>query len=165
MKTRVEELRTRLLSQVSQIYSDQDKESLVAKLMQVMKLESDCASPEQFQNHWNEADIATITYGNTFLKNDDAPLQTLCDFLTNHLHPEINIVHILPFFPFSSDDGFAVMDYTQVNETYGNWDDVSEIANHFKLMSDLVINHCSGRSRWFDQLKTGKSPGKDYFVK
>ena len=31
-------------------------------------------------------------------------------------------------------------------------------------MSDLVINHVSSRSQWFDQFKNGKNPGQHYFL-
>jgi sucrose phosphorylase len=72
-------------------------------------------------------------------------------------------VHILPFFPYSSDDGFSVIDYSTVNQSLGNWDDVSNIANEFGLMADLVINHCSARSVWFENFIKQQSPGKDFF--
>ena len=89
---------------------------------------------------------------------------TLNRFLNTHLQEEISWVHILPFFPFSSDDGFAVIDYTQVNESYGDWGHISRIGKRFHLMADLVINHCSAMGRWFEQLKQNKRPGKDYFL-
>ena len=72
-------------------------------------------------------------------------------------------MHILPFFPYSSDDGFAVMDYLAVNESHGEWEDIKQISSEFKFMSDLVINHMSSRSRWFDNFKKRIDPGKDYF--
>ncbi len=31
-------------------------------------------------------------------------------------------------------------------------------------MGDLVVNHCSSRSIWFENYKQCKHPGKDYFV-
>ncbi len=57
---------------------------------------------------------------------------------------------MLPFYPWSSDDGFAVLDYSSVNEALGDWDDINAIARDYDLMADLVINHCSGRSLWFE---------------
>ncbi len=160
---RVEELQTRLISHVSQIYSDVNATDLSLRLIECMGLNEHCTEPEQYQNHWNEQDVAVITYGNTFLRDGETPLDTLYHFLSKHLKESISIIHLLPFFTFSSDDGFAVMDYTQVNDAYGDWDDIIQIAEEFKLMSDLVINHCSGRSRWFEQFKAGEKPGKDYF--
>lgn len=159
----ISELQTRLINHLVQIYPEHNNEVLSARLISTMGLHEECREPEQYKNHWNEQDIAVITYGNTFLKDNETPLDTLYRFLSSYLKDEINIIHILPFFPFSSDDGFAVLDYTQVNDAYGDWDDIVQIASEFKLMSDLVINHCSGRSRWFEQLKTGEEPGKNYF--
>lgn len=66
-------------------------------------------------------------------------------------------------FPFSSDDGFSVMDYLAVNESHGGWPEIEAIARDYKLMSDLVINHMSARSRWFENYKKRIDPGKDYF--
>ncbi|WP_255376376.1 alpha-amylase family glycosyl hydrolase, partial [Oleiphilus sp. HI0043] len=67
------------------------------------------------------------------------------------------------FFPYSSDDGFAVMDFSSVNEALGDWPDIQDIASHYKLMSDLVINHCSSRSVWFQNFIKAEGPGHDYF--
>jgi sucrose phosphorylase len=161
--SRIEELHARLVNHVSQIYPDVDAADLSSRLISRMGLDEYCSAPEQYQNHWDEQDVAVITYGNTFLRDDETPLDTLHQFFSQYLKETISIIHLLPFFTFSSDDGFAVMDYTQVNDAYGDWDDIIQIASEFKLMSDLVINHCSGRSRWFEQFKAGESPGKDYF--
>lgn len=162
-KTPKTELEARVLHHIQQIYPDSDTEQLTQRCMVEMGLGQLVSLPEQHINHWDENDIAVITYGNSFLKGDDVPLQTLYRFLSEHLIDIVSIVHILPFFPFSSDDGFAVLDYTKVNDSYGDWYDIENIASKFKLMADLVINHCSGRSRWFEQFKQDKAPGKDYF--
>ena len=159
----MDELRTRVISHVTQIYTEQDLEELSSRLITAMGLDEKLSIPEHHKNHWNETDIAVITYGNTFARDNETPLDTLYHFLSEYLKDTISIVHILPFFPFSSDDGFAVIDYTQVNDAYGDWDDIIHISSEFKLMSDLVINHCSGRSRWFEQFKAGEEPGKHYF--
>lgn len=163
VRSKLEDLNSLVASHLAQIYPEHDIDSIAADCVRAMGLENNSEIPDQYTNHWDESDVAVITYGNTFLRDNETPLDTLYHFLSEHLEDTINIVHILPFFPFSSDDGFAVMDYTQVNESYGDWEDIIHIASRFKLMSDLVINHCSGRSRWFDQLKAGEKPGKDYF--
>jgi len=85
-------------------------------------------------------------------------------FIDKHLSRSINGVHILPFYPYSSDDGFSVIDYVQVNDGLGEWPDIEKIAKKYKLMADLVINHCSARSRWFDNFKKRIQPGKDFFI-
>ena len=68
-------------------------------------------------------------------------------------------VHVLPFFPYSSDDGFAIIDYLQVNPTLGDWEDIKRIASRFNLMVDLVVNHVSSQHEWFQQFKTNQKPG------
>jgi sucrose phosphorylase len=73
-------------------------------------------------------------------------------------------VHILPFYPWTSDDGFAVVDYLQVNTSLGDWDDILAIGAKYDLMADLVINHCSASSQWFENFLRNEEPGKDYFV-
>ncbi len=159
----IEELKARIVSHVTQIYPNCNPEELSLRLIDSMGLNEHCCEPKQRKNHWHEKDVAVITYANTFLQENEAPLETLYRFLSEYLKDTISIVHILPFFPFSSDDGFAVIDYTQVNDSHGDWDDIEQIACGFKLMSDLVINHCSSRSRWFEQFKAGQEPGNKYF--
>ncbi|MAY03931.1 MAG: alpha-amylase [Gammaproteobacteria bacterium] len=158
-----EDLHNRVLAHLSQIYPDLEVEDLGQKLLQLMDLHQSPQKPRWLKNNWTEKDIALITYANTFVNKDEAPLLTLDYFLTRYISEKISWVHVLPFFPFSSDDGFAVIDYTQVNDSFGTWEHIDQIARKFKLMSDLVINHCSSLGQWFTQFKQGKPPGKDYF--
>ena len=160
-----EELHARIVNHVAQIYPDLDTEELGLRLMAAMGLNEQHETPEQHKNHWDEADIAVITYGNSVKHKGEAKLNTLCHFLCKYLQDTVSILHILPFFPYSSDDGFAVTEYTQVNDVLGSWEDIEQLASNFKVMSDLVINHCSGHSRWFEQFMNGEKPGKDYFIK
>ena len=74
------------------------------------------------------------------------------------------VVHVLPFFPYSSDDGFAVIDYSSVNEALGDWDDIAGLAEDFDVMADVVINHMSRRSQWFENYKQDRDPGRGYFI-
>tara|TARA_R110000824_G_scaffold13280_5_gene57911 strand:- start:48854 stop:50617 length:1764 start_codon:yes stop_codon:yes gene_type:complete len=112
---------------------------------------------------WDETDIAMITYGGTMRSDGEPPLQTLHRFLKQHVGQTIGSVHILPFFPYSSDDGFGVIDYLQVDESLGDWSDIEAIARDYRLMGDLVINHGSSKSVWFQQFLSDEAPGKDYY--
>ncbi|MCA9982580.1 MAG: hypothetical protein KDD89_17215, partial [Anaerolineales bacterium] len=76
----------------------------------------------------------------------------------------INGVHILPFFPYTSDDGFSVVDYKQVNPDWGTWADVRRMGAHFRLMFDAVINHISQASDWFQAFRRGEAPYTDFFI-
>ncbi|RLQ88200.1 alpha-amylase [Notoacmeibacter ruber] len=112
---------------------------------------------------WSERDAILITYGNTLQDGEHPPLHILDDFLTRHVGSVINGAHVLPFFPWTSDDGFAVVDYTRVNSELGSWQDMGRIASHHKLMADLVLNHVSALHPWFVQFLQGQEPGRDYF--
>ncbi|MBQ4829950.1 alpha-amylase [Alteromonas sp. MMG017] len=140
-------------------------ESLTMSLMETMgiKPDEDVTLPQSHSNYWDEEDIIMITYGDSVIDGDERPLVTLNRFLNRYSKNTINNVHILPFFPYSSDDGFSVIDYSSVNEALGSWDDIEAIAKDYGLMTDLVINHCSARSVWFDNFIKGEGPGSDFF--
>jgi sucrose phosphorylase len=129
-----------------------------------MRLDATVAPCPLHQNKWNETDVWMIAYGDSVVEPNKAPLQTLKGFADQHLTGVVSGIHILPFFPYSSDEGFAVINYSQVNESLGDWQDIEAIARDYKLMADLVINHCSQRSMWFDNYRQRKDPGQDYFV-
>ena len=136
---------------------------LAERLMDIMDYPDTVAPKTPYQNHWDETDAIVITYANSVTSEDEKPLHTLHTFFSTHLKDAINTIHILPFFPYSSDDGFSVINYRQVNESWGDWADIESIAQECKLMSDLVINHCSARSEWFQQFKRHEAPGRDFF--
>ncbi|MGI9276275.1 MAG: alpha-amylase family glycosyl hydrolase, partial [Endozoicomonas sp.] len=113
----------------------------------------------------SEQDVFLITYGDSLVSEQEkAPLAVLNEFLDHFLAGVVNNVHILPYFPYSSDDGFAVMDYLAVNPSLGDWQDIQNIASRYRLMSDLVINHVSRESLWFADFLSGMQPGRDYFI-
>ncbi|WP_146348204.1 sugar phosphorylase [Falsiphaeobacter marinintestinus] len=114
-------------------------------------------------NFWSEHDALVITYGDSIVDGQHKPLDLLRDFLHDNLRGTVNGVHILPFFPFTSDDGFAVSDYRAVNPVLGDWPDISRIADEFKLMSDLVLNHVSSQSHWFNAYLQGHEPYDQFF--
>jgi len=136
---------------------------LTDRILDVMRLTPESAPPSESVSYWSQRDAAMITYGDTFLHAEEKPLHTLKTFLDEHTEGLVSCVHILPFYPYSSDDGFAVLDYSSVNESLGDWSDISAIAGGYHLMADLVINHCSSRSLWFDNFLRGREPGKDFF--
>ncbi|GHA09333.1 sucrose phosphorylase [Arenicella chitinivorans] len=153
-----------VIDHLCRIYPDEDNNTLASRILEAMHLEQGAFTAELHQNKWSESDLWVITYGDSILHPDEAPLKTLKRFSDQYLKPEVSGLHILPFFPYSSDDGFAVINYAQVNESLGDWPDIEAIGADYDLMADLVINHCSQRSQWFENFKQRKDPGKDYFV-
>ncbi|MDT9177482.1 MAG: alpha-amylase family glycosyl hydrolase [Limnospira sp. PMC 1291.21] len=117
-------------------------------------------------NKWTENNVTLITYGDSIYSRhtDRKPLEVLAKFLGENLKDTITGVHILPFFPYTSDDGFAVSDYLSVNPQLGDWEDIKTIARQFNLMVDVVLNHVSSKHDWFQQFQAGKKPGCDYFI-
>ncbi len=156
-------LRERIQLHLDLIYPELDP-GFAERLIDVMGYVDPVESPDPHENHWDESETIVITYANSVVSDDEKPLHTLQTFLDGHLHDVITSVHILPFFPYSSDDGFSVLNYRQVNESFGEWEDIEAIAGEYRLMSDLVVNHCSARSEWFEQFKRDEAPGRNYFV-
>ena len=138
--------------------------TLADELIDIMSLHEDFEAAMPHTNHWDEKDITLITYGDSITEKDAAPLQTLDKFLQSRVSDFISGVHILPFSPYSSDDGFAVIDFLAVNESLGDWHDIQAIATNYDLMADLVINHCSSESQWFKNFIKGQGTGHDYFI-
>ncbi len=159
-----QDLKFKVQGHIDILYPTSDSSTLSDRLITLMDLDSCHYSPPGHANNWNEQDAWLITYGDSITGDTHAPLAYLKTFLNEQLKGVINGVHILPFYPYSSDDGFSVIDYSQVNDGLGGWEHIESIASEFHLMADLVINHCSSRSRWFDNYKQRKSPGLNYFV-
>lgn len=142
----------------------EDCEQLCDELIGLMRVQQANTEPARYINHWDETDCLMISYGDSILQQGEKPLHTLKQFLDRYADGYINGVHILPFYPFTSDDGFSVLDYSSVNESLGDWSDIQSIAADYSLMSDLVINHCSARSPWFDNFIKDRDPGRNFFV-
>lgn len=111
-----------------------------------------------------ERDALLITYGDQLREPGVPPLQTLVNFCEQHLRDVVSGVHILPFYPYSSDDGFSVIDYLQVDPALGDWDDVARLGQNFRLMFDGVINHISARSAWFQAFLRDDARYRDYAI-
>jgi len=111
-----------------------------------------------------ERDVILITYGDQVTEPGKPPLQTLAEVLEKYVGGIITGVHVLPFFPYSSDDGFSVIDYTAVNPDFGTWADIERLGRRFRLMFDAVINHISAHSDWFQEFLKGNAEFADYFI-
>jgi len=111
-----------------------------------------------------QGDSILITYGDQVLAPGAPPLRTLADFCERHLQGLVSGIHILPFYPFSSDDGFSVVDYKAVNPDLGSWEDLGTFRRSFRLMFDAVINHISVKSEWFSAFLGGDPKYRDYFI-
>jgi glycosidase len=109
-------------------------------------------------------DALLITYGDQVREAGVAPLQTLAEFLGTRLHGVVSGVHVLPFYPYSSDDGFSVIDWFTVDPELGNWKNIGELGQNFDLMFDGVFNHLSAKSQWFKQFLRDDAEYRDFFI-
>ncbi len=160
-------LRQNIKHHLAAIYQDIDanaRATICDELIALMGVQKPGREPEPYINHWDESSCLLISYGDSVLQADEKPLHTLKQFLDRYARDAISGVHILPFYPFTSDDGFSVLDYSSVNESLGDWNDIESIAADYSLMADLVINHCSARSPWFENFLAGRDPGRNFFV-
>lgn len=105
---------------------------------------------------FSHEDIILITYGNTLMHEEEPPLSVLKRFANQYLKNVVTVIHLLPFFPFSSDDGFAVTDFMTVDPALGDWNDIAAFKDGFGLMFDWVLNHISSKSHWFKNYLSGK---------
>jgi len=114
--------------------------------------------------HWDEQDVVLITYADQFREADVPTLQTFSRFYQQHLQSTFPLVHLLPFFPYSSDDGFSVIDYHQVNPLCGDWPDIARLHQETRLMFDFVCNHMSAHSAWFKHYLALDPGWDDFFI-
>jgi glycosidase len=112
----------------------------------------------------DQTDAILITYADAIQAENEKPLATLLKFLKRHVGDAVTAVHILPFFPYTSDDGFSITDYCKVREELGDWYDIRKISENYKLMADLVLNHVSKSSPWFEGFIKCDERYKDYFI-
>jgi sucrose phosphorylase len=164
--------RQKILEKLSFLYGEKTAQAYLPELERVLqvyyahktsygvKYDREYDSRERF----SEKDVILITYGD-LLKGDEAsPLATLAKFCDSYLEGNINTLHILPFFPYSSDRGFSIVDFETVDPHLGTWEDIAALEDRYQLMFDGVINHVSSQSRWFQEFINGNPNFWDFFI-
>ncbi len=148
---------------ISSIYKNlsyKETNSLLREIEEIFEKKSN----KQTQNVlWSQSDFFLITYADSVIKKNQKNFKTLNYFLNKYCK-DFNFLHILPFFPSSSDDGFAVTNYKKIHDEHGDWDDFKRITTTFKVMIDLVINHCSSSNDLFKNFLNSDKPGLDFFI-
>ncbi|MGD9235330.1 MAG: sugar phosphorylase [Desulfobacterales bacterium] len=115
-------------------------------------------------SYFSQKDVVLITYGDSLQKDGEAPLVTLHAFANQYLKGAVSNIHFLPFFPYSSDDGFSVMDFFKIDPALGTWQDVAAIGEDFELMFDYVVNHFSAKGQWFANYLAGRKGFEDFAI-
>lgn len=154
--------KSKILSKLEFLFEKEKSDRIFTKLTSL--IEKFDIEKNAKKNWVDEKDVFLITYGDSIQKENIAPLKILHKFLNENCSDTLSYVHILPFYPFTSDDGFSVVDYFKVNPELGTWDDVVEISKDFKMMYDAVINHISAKSEWFTEYLKGNEKYSDYFI-
>jgi len=148
---------------LSQLYGAELAERVEPRLMGLVeRYRSRIAKP--YHTSLDERDSLLITYGDQVQEKGKTHLQTLTEFCESYLRGVVNGVHILPFYPWSSDDGFSVKDYRAVDPALGDWGNVERMSDTFRLMFDGVINHMSVQSEWFQKFLQDERQYRNYFV-
>ena len=146
---------------LAQLYGFEKTESILNQIINLI-----CNYQHEFKtiSTFTENDVALICYGDSFRSPDYNSLQALRHFLDTQLQETISIVHLLPFFPYSSDDGFSVIDYKLVDPDLGDWSDIENLGQSYSLIIDAVINHISTKSKWFQEYLNGNPDYADFFI-
>lgn len=147
---------------LQEIYKDEYKESFFEQFQKLITdwEEKDSKKVESL----SEKNSYLITYGDSFYEENKPTLDTLHTFLKSFVKGSITDVHLLPMFPYTSDDGFSVVDYRQINLQFGDWKQIEELADDYRLMFDFVANHVSKSSEWFKGYLLDDPKYKDYFI-
>ena len=147
----------RLAVQLALLYRPDAARRLATELL-------DLARPPTAATVGGRGDAMLIVYADSVVARGRPPLETLGEFTKRHIGGAFGRLHVLPFFPSSSDDGFAVIDYRRVDHRLGDWENVRTLTQRYDTMFDLVINHCSRESLWFADFVGGRDPGRHYFI-
>ena len=147
---------------LKKIYGDEKGRLAFTKINSQMEKFS--ASQKRKNGYFSQEDVILITYGDTLNKNGEMPLITINEFANKFLKGAFSHIHFLPFYPFSSDDGFSVMDFFSVYRRLGSWMDIEATGTDFKLMFDLVLNHISAKSKWFEYYLQEKEGFKELAI-
>ena len=140
------------------LYNKQDSDYAYKEVVKLIKPQQKITKTKSF----SEKDIVLITYADSLKEKTKKPLKTFQNF-SKYLK-NINTIHLLPFFPSSSDDGFSVIDYRRVSDDLGTWRDINQIGKNFNLMFDLVLNHVSSKSVYFKEYLNDNPKYDDFFI-
>lgn len=167
MRSDLKQLEKRLSDHLAILYGEDIAIALTGRFMDLLSRFRE-QYPDQSQSltadRTTERDAILITYSDMVQAPNEVPLKTLSGFLRERLDNLISTLHILPFYPYSSDDGFAVIDYRRVNPDLGTWKDIAKLNSEFRLMFDAVVNHASSQNHAFQGFLKGDPKYQSFFT-
>ncbi|MBC2603781.1 sugar phosphorylase [Puniceicoccus vermicola] len=152
---------TRLKGRLERIYGKEGALGILPSLIRLLEFYK--GRVVERQGGWSEKDSFLITYADSIV-DDESPIRSLHQFLNFRVGDVISFVHLLPFYPYTSDDGFSVVDFREIREDLGSWEDVEAMAEDFRLVFDAVINHVSASSPYMEGFCSGDERYEDFFV-
>jgi glycosidase len=166
------EAREKIFSRLRFLYREDKTREAMPELERILRVHHAHKSQELLdaeksfdpKERFTEKDMVLITYGDMVEGDGHSPLASLHKFVDTVNRGAINTLHLLPFFPYSSDRGFSVVDYTRVDPKLGTWEDIRKMSLDYDLMFDGVLNHCSSRSRMFRNFLNGNPFYRDFFI-
>ncbi|WP_311736233.1 sugar phosphorylase, partial [Enterobacter cloacae] len=156
-------MNAKIKSLISLVYGDSFSEMQLESLSEKISSAANVIS-EKRKSDWDEKDVVLITYADQFYNEGENALPVFTRFYNKWLSRSFSHVHLLPFYPWSSDDGFSVIDYHDVAPETGTWQDVAELKQFTSLMFDFVCNHMSAKSQWFAHYLAQKPGYEDFFI-
>jgi len=157
-------LQERIRARLGYLYGGEQAAAIGRRITRLLKTHQQLRTRINQNRLWSHEDVVLITYGDSVQSTAQPPLQSLHTFLNEHLSDAFSMIHILPFFPWSSDDGFSVTDFRAVKDELGTWQDIRQLSEDFDLAIDLVLNHCSRENLWVVDYISGDEPACRYFI-
>lgn len=161
---RIDPMKPKILQCLVKLYGTEAADACVVQLASLISNGSQPRLSRKSGFNLSEQDALLITYADQVSEPDRAPLQTLADFSQQHLCGLVSGLHLLPFYPWSSDDGFSVKDFFAVEPAYGGWADLACFRPGFDLMFDAVFNHMSAQGDWFQKFLSDDPAFHNFFV-
>ncbi len=152
----------KIYNKVAKLYGEEQATQITNDVLALM--DKWRGKSPNYQSWVDESTAYLITYGDSIRREGEPTLSTMKTFADKYLKGAISNIHILPMFPYTSDDGFSVVDYRKVEPNLGDWAELNHLAENFDLMYDCVINHISKSSDWFQGYLAGDEAYQDYFV-
>jgi glycosidase len=166
--------RQKMFERLKFLYGEQTAHEVMPELVRLIRVHH-AHKPEELieaerklnpAERFGEQDMILITYGDMVSANGQSPLAALSRFLNvlRRRAPVFNTLHILPFFPYTSDRGFSITDFRTVDPRMGTWKDIEELGDTHRLMFDGVFNHASSESPAFREMLCGNPDYRDFAI-
>ena len=165
LDSELEELRLSL-RKIYPEHSEEEINSVWSQLLQILDPYHVNRDTSELGNEsiWDSSSVVLITYPDAIYRKDESTLKTLAEFIKNRLGGLSSVIHVLPFLPSTSDGGFSVSNHEKIEENFGDWNDLKNLAITHKVMADLVLNHVSASHPWVHQFLKTEEPGSSYIV-